>query len=148
MNRAIGWDHAAFELKNAVIEHLKELEIEVIDVGTYSNERTDYPIYADKVSKLVQSKEVRHGILICGTGIGMSIAANKHRGIRAVACSEPYSAAASRRHNQANVLCFGARVVGTGLAFDIVDSFLEAKYEGGRHQKRVDMLNALDEAKL
>ncbi len=144
MNIAIGCDHAAFELKNAVIEHLKELEIEVIDVGTYSNERTDYPIYADKVSNLVESKEVRYGILICGTGVGMSIAANKHKGIRAVVCSEPYSAAASKRHNQANVLCFGARVVGTGLAFDIVDSFLEAKYEGGRHQKRVDMLNALD----
>lgn len=144
MKIAIGCDHVAVELKQQVIEHLKSNNYEVINVGADTNERTHYPIYADKVSKLVQNQSVDYGILICGTGVGMSIAANKHKGIRAVVCSDTFSAKASKQHNNSNVLCFGARVVGPNLAFDIVDSFLNSSYEGGRHQVRVDMLDKLD----
>ena len=144
MKLAIGCDHAALELKNNVIIYLKENKYDVIDVGTYTEESTSYPIYAHKVCEEVQNINVDYGILICGTGIGMSIAANKHKGIRAVACSDAFSAKASKQHNDSNVLCFGARVVGKGLAFEIVDAFLNSKYEGGRHQKRVDMLIELD----
>ncbi len=145
MKVAIGSDHVGFSLKEIVIDYLKSTKIDIIDVGANSADRTDYPIYAKKVANLVRNKEVEYGILICGTGVGMSIAANKHKGIRAVVCSEPYSAAASKRHNDANILCFGARVVGTELAFNIVDSFLEANYEGGRHQKRIEMLDVIDD---
>lgn len=144
MKIAIGCDHTAVDLKLSVIKHLESKGIDVFDVGTHDQTRTHYPIYADLVSKKVQKKEVDEGILICGTGVGMSIAANKHHGIRAVVCSDTFSAHASKEHNNANVLCFGARVVGAALANDIVDSFLNASYEGGRHQTRVDMLNALD----
>jgi ribose 5-phosphate isomerase B len=144
MKLAIGCDHVAVELKKIMIDHFEENGHEVIDVGTNSTERTHYPIYANLVCNLVQKKEVDKGILICGTGIGMSIAANKHRGIRAVACSDTFSAKASREHNDTNVLCFGSRVVGQGLACDIADTFLGAEFEGGRHQIRVDMLNDIE----
>ncbi|XMB72893.1 ribose 5-phosphate isomerase B [Mycoplasmatota bacterium WC30] len=144
MKIAIGCDHVAVTLKNEVIEHLKKNNYDVVDVGTYTEERAHYPVYAAKVSVMVQNKEADYGILICGTGVGMSIAANKHKGIRAVVCSDTFSAKASKQHNDSNVLCFGARVVGNELAFDIVDSFLNAEYQGERHQIRVDMLNDLD----
>ena len=141
---AIGSDHVGFELKNTLRKYLEELEIEHLDVGTNSPERTDYPLYARQVAKLVASGEAGLGILICGTGVGMSIAANKVRGIRAVVCSEPYSASLARKHNDANVLCFGARVVAAGLACMILDAFLEAEYEGGRHARRIKMIAELE----
>lgn len=140
----IGSDHVGFELKNDIKKHLEGLGIECLDVGAQSSERTDYPLYARKVAHLVASGEAELGILICGTGVGMSIAANKVPGIRAVVCSEPYSAALARQHNDANVLCFGARVVASGLARMIVDAFLEAVYEGGRHACRVDMIKEME----
>ncbi len=140
----VGCDHAAFELKKKVIEHLAARGIEVIDVGTHSAESCDYPNFAHAVCKNVQDGVTELGILICGTGIGMSIAANKHRGIRAAACSDTFSARLTRMHNDANVLCFGERVVGMGLACDLVDSFIDADFEGGKHQRRVDMITAIE----
>ena len=142
----IGCDHAACELKAQVIEHLKERGIESIDVGTYSSDSCNYPDYAHKVCKNVQDGVTELGILICGTGIGMSMAANKHKGTRAAVCSDTFSARLTREHNNANVLCFGARVVGMGLAFDLVDNFIDAEFEGGKHQTRVDMITAIEEA--
>lgn len=144
MKIAIGSDHTAVDLKSDIIDFLNEQGYEVVDVGPTSKERTHYPIYAHEVCQLIQNKEVSYGVLICGTGIGMSIAANKHKGIRAVACSDTFSAKASKQHNDSNVVCFGARVVGNELAKDIVASFLNAEYEGGRHQQRVDMLTDLE----
>ena len=140
----VGCDHAAFELKKKVIEHLAARGIEVIDVGTHSAESCDYPNFAHAVCKNVQDGVTELGILICGTGIGMSIAANKPRGIRAAACSDTFSARLTRMHNDANVLCFGERVVGMGLACDLVDSFIDADFEGGKHQRRVDMITAIE----
>lgn len=137
---AIGCDHAAYELKLTVIEHLKERGYECIDVGTHSSASCNYPEYAHAVCQKIQSGECERGILICGTGIGMSMAANKHKGIRAAACSDTYSARLTRMHNDANILCFGERVVGQGLALDIVDAYLDAEFEGGKHQARIDML--------
>lgn len=144
MNIAIGSDHVGLELKPIIIDYLKELGHKVEDFGTYTNERTDYPIYAKKVSEGVSSGNFERGILICGTGIGMSIAANKTVGIRAVACSEPYSAKLSREHNNTNILTFGSRVVGSELAKMIVKEWLEAEYEGGRHQRRIDMISDIE----
>ena len=140
----VGCDHAAFELKKKVIEHLNARGIEVIDVGTHSAESCDYPDFAHAVCKNVQDGVTELGILICGTGIGMSMAANKHRGIRAAACSDTFSARLTRMHNDANVLCFGERVVGMGLACDLVDNFIDADFEGGKHQRRVDMITAIE----
>ena len=140
----VGCDHAAFELKKKVIEHLNARGIEVIDVGTHSAESCDYPDFAHAVCKNVQDGVTELGILICGTGIGMSMAANKHRGIRAAACSDTFSARLTRMHNDANVLCFGERVVGIGLACDLVDNFIDADFEGGKHQRRVDMITAIE----
>jgi ribose 5-phosphate isomerase B len=141
---AIGSDHVGFELKKYIKKHLEGLGIECLDVGASSSERTDYPLYARQAARLVTSGEAELGILICGTGVGMSIAANKVAGIRAVVCSEPYSAALARQHNDANVLCFGAQVVASGLARMIVDAFLEAVYEGGRHTCRLDMIKEIE----
>lgn len=142
----VGSDHAGYSLKLTVIEHLKERGYEVIDVGTDSPASCDYPIFAHAVCKNVQDGVTELGILICGTGVGMSIAANKHRGIRAAACSDTFSARLTRMHNNANVLCFGERVVGAGLACDLVDNFLDAEFEGGKHQRRVDLITAIEEA--
>ncbi len=144
----IGCDHAGYELKLQVIEHLKELGIEVIDVGTDSTASCDYPVYAHKLCKNIQDGVTELGILICGTGIGMSMVANKHKGIRAAVCSDTFSARLTRQHNNANVLCFGARVVGMGVAFDLVDAFLSAEYEGGKHAKRVGMITAVEKDEL
>lgn len=141
----IGCDQAAYELKLEVMEHLKENGIEYIDVGTYSTDSVHYPDYAHKVCEKIRSGECDMGILICGTGIGMSMVANKHKGIRAACCSDTFSARLTRMHNDANVLCFGARVIGKGLAFDIVDEFLKAEFEGGRHKTRVDMMMSYEE---
>ena len=140
----IGCDHAAYELKLKVIEHLKTQGIEVEDVGTNSTASCDYPDFADALCKKIMSGEFERGILICGTGIGMSMAANKHKGIRAACCSDTFSARLTREHNDANVLCFGARVVGEGLAYDLVDLFVSTDYEGGKHARRVAMVDALD----
>ena len=142
---AIGCDHGAFELKNQMVEHFKKRGIELKDVGCYSLDSCDYPEYAKKVTDLVTSGECELGILICGTGIGMSLAANKVNGVRAAACSEVYSAKLTRMHNDANVLCLGARVIGIETAKMMVDAFVETDFEGGRHQRRVDMITALEE---
>lgn len=144
MKIAIGCDHVGFELKGKVTEHLKEKGIEVVDFGTNSPDRTDYPIYGESVAHAVANKECDKGILICGTGVGISISANKVKGIRAVVCSEPYSALLSRRHNDTNILAFGARVVGLDLALMIVDAWLSGEYEGGRHAKRVQMISDIE----
>lgn len=145
MKIAIGCDHVGYELKNKVIEHLKEKNIECADYGTNSTQRTDYPIYGEAVAHAVANKECDMGILICGTGVGISLSANKVKGIRAVVCSEPYSALLSRQHNNTNILAFGSRVVGLDLALMIVDAWLSGEFEGGRHQKRIDMITAIEE---
>ena len=142
---AIGCDHAGIEIKNVVITHLHKRGIECVDVGTHTTESCHYPVFADAVCKKVTSRECELGILICGTGIGMSIAANKHKGIRAACCSDTFSAKLTREHNDANVLCFGERVVGAGLATELVDAFIDAEYlNSGNHVVRVAMLDELD----
>lgn len=140
----IGSDHAGFGLKEKVKAHLAERGIEVVDKGTYTSESCNYVSYAHAVCEAVTAGEAPLGILICGTGIGMSMAANKHAGIRAAACSDTFSARMTRMHNDANVLCMGERVIGYGLACDMVDLFVDTPFLGGRHQARVDALNALD----
>ena len=141
----MGSDHAGFGLKQKVKAHLESRGFEVIDVGTDTPESCNYTIYADALCKVIQSGEASLGILVCGTGIGMSMAANKHAGIRAAACENTFSARMTRMHNDANVLCFGERVIGYGLACDMVDLFVDTPFEGGRHQARVDDINALDQ---
>ena len=145
MKIAIGNDHSALELKAVVIKHLEENGHEVVDYGTNTNESCDYPIYGEKVALAIKNNEAELGILICGTGIGISLAANKVPGIRAAVCSEPYSAKMTRAHNNANILAFGARVVGQDLAKMIVDAFVNTKFEGERHQRRVDMLTEIEQ---
>ncbi len=140
----IGCDHAAVDMKNQVADDLRSKGYEVTDVGTYTNDSCDYPVIAHELCTKIQDGSHKLGILICGTGIGMSMAANKHHGIRAACCSEPYSAQLTRQHNDANVLCFGARVVGLGTALQLVDAFLNTNYEGGRHQRRVDLVNQIE----
>lgn len=147
MKIAIGNDHSAVEMKREIEAHLKAKGYEVLNLGTDSSDSVDYPVYGEKVARAVTSGEAELGIAICGTGVGISISCNKVRGIRAVCCSEPYSAKLSRMHNNSNVLCFGARVIGPELAKMIVDEWLGASFEGGRHQRRVDEIAAL-EAKL
>ncbi|GAA0735986.1 ribose 5-phosphate isomerase B [Clostridium oceanicum] len=148
MKIAIGNDHVGYELKCEIVKYLKENNYEVTDVGHYDSNRTDYPLYAKMVSDLVVKGEVDRGILICGTGVGISIAANKVKGIRAVCCSEPYSAKLSKEHNNTNVLAFGARVIGVELAKMITDSWLNAEYEGGRHGKRIDMIKDIENSQF
>ena len=147
MRIGIGNDHSALELKAEIIEYLKEKGHEIVDYGTNSNESCDYPLYGEKVGKAVVAKEVDRGILICGTGLGISLAANKVKGIRAVVCSEPYTAKMSREHNDCNVLALGARVVGAELAKMIVDVWLNTEFEGGRHQRRVDLIMNIENQK-
>lgn len=145
MNIVIGCDHAGFAIKNAVIEHIKEKGYNCIDVGTNSEESCHYPVYAHAACEKILSGECQLGILICGTGIGMSIAANKHDGIRAACCSDTFSARLTREHNNANILCFGERVVGVGLAIDLVDAFLGAEYlNSGNHVTRVEMISDIE----
>ncbi len=141
---AIGCDHGAYLLKNKVVNHLDNLGIKYIDFGTNSSDSVHYPIYANYVCEAIQKGEADIGILLCSTGIGMSMAANKHRGIRAALCSDTYSARFTRMHNNANVICMGALTTGEGLAIDILDSFLSAEFEGGRHELRVNMFMELE----
>lgn len=145
MRIGIGNDHVAIELKNTIKEHLEQQGYEVVDFGTNSPERFDYPISGYKVGKAVASGDVDLGVLICGTGVGISLAANKVHGIRACVCSDPYSAKLSREHNNTNIIAFGARVVGPELAKMIVDEWLGATFQGGRHQRRIDMLAEIEE---
>ena len=141
----MGSDHAGYNLKLKVKAHLESRGFEVMDVGTNSPESCNYTVYAHALCEAIQKGEAPLGILVCGTGIGMSMAANKHKGIRAACCENTFSARMTRMHNNANVLCFGERVIGYGLACDIVDQFVDTAFEGGRHQARVDDINALDE---
>lgn len=142
---AIASDHAGYDLKEEIKKHLSERGIEFIDYGTNnSTDSVNYPDFAHALCSSIQSGETDLGILVCGTGIGMSMAANKHAGIRAACCSDTFSARLTRKHNDANVLCFGARVIGIGVAADLVDVFIDTEFEGGRHTKRVEMLNELD----
>lgn len=140
MKIAIGNDHSAIDMKNEIKEFVESLGHEVMDLGTNAPESCDYPVYGEKVGKAVVSGEADLGIAICGTGVGISLAANKVAGIRACVCSEPYTAKLSRLHNNSNVLAFGARVIGPELAKMIVETWLNAEFEGGRHQRRVDMI--------
>lgn len=144
MKIAIGNDHAAVEMKNIIKEYLEEKGYEVINFGTDTLDSVDYPLYGEKVGNAVVSGEADLGIAICGTGVGISIACNKVNGVRAVCCSEPYSAKLSRIHNNSNVLCFGARVIGPELAKMIVDEWLGAEFLGGRHQRRVDIISEIE----
>lgn len=141
---AIGCDHGGFELKGHIIEHLKEKGIEFKDYGTYSEASVDYPDCAKPVCEAVQNGTAERGILICGTGIGISIAANKYKGIRAALCSDVYSAKMSKQHNNANIICLGGRVTGRELAFMIVDTWLETEFEGGRHENRIAKIHAAE----
>lgn len=145
MKIAIGCDHGGFQLKGEIISYLKEEGYEVQDFGTYSEESCDYPDYAVKVAELVAAKENELGIIICGTGIGVSIVANKVPGIRAALCSDTFSAHATRQHNNANILTMGQRVVGPGLALDIVKTFLTSEFEGGRHERRIERIKQIEQ---
>lgn len=144
MKLVVGSDHVGLPLKRHLIEYLKQQGHEIIDVGADSEERTDYPIYGCKAAQLVISGEADYGVLVCGTGVGISFAANKVNGIRAVVCSEPYSAYMARLHNNANMVSMGARVIGEAVAEQIVDAFLKTDYEAGRHQRRIDMLSEIE----
>jgi len=145
MKIGFGCDHVAFELKNELMEHLNKKGIECIDYGTFEGaKRVNYPEFGVKVAEAVVEGECDLGILICGTGVGISLSANKVPGIRAVVCSEPYSAKLSKEHNNTNILAMGARVVGSELAKLIVDSWLDAEFEGGRHQTRIDMIHEIE----
>ena len=144
MKIAMAADHGGYELKKIIIEHLKEKGIETKDVGCYSTESVDYPDIAEAVCVPVAAGAFDFGILVCGTGIGISIAANKVDGIRAAHCTDAYSAAKAKEHNNANVICLGGRITGVDLALTIVDAYLGAEFEGGRHQTRVDKIMALE----
>ena len=141
----IGSDHGGYPLKEEIKKHLDEIGVAYKDFGTNTPDSCDYPIYAEAVARAVVSGEVEKGILICGTGIGISIAANKVKGIRAALCGDCYSAEYTRRHNDANVLTMGARVTGGGLACKIVDTFLTTEFEGGRHARRVALIADIEE---
>jgi ribose 5-phosphate isomerase B len=141
---ALGCDHGGFALMKEIIKSLDERGLEYKNFGTYSEDSCDYPDIAEPVARAVAAGEFDRGILICGTGIGMAIAANKIPGIRAALCSDTFSAEMTRRHNDANILALGARVIGPGLALHILDAFLNTPFEGGRHARRVDMLHRLE----
>lgn len=142
---AVASDHAGLPLKLEIIKLLEERGLEYRDYGTYTTESCDYPQFGEAAARAVASGECDRGLLFCGTGIGISLSANKVRGIRCAVCSEPYSARMSRLHNNANMLALGARVVGTDLARMIVETWLDAEFEGGRHSRRVDMITAIEE---
>ena len=137
----VGCDHAAVELKESLVVQLRDAGHEVFDLGISEGEKADYPDLAHPVCEKVLSHKDAFGLLICGTGIGMSMAANRHRGIRAALCGDVFSATMTRAHNDANVLCLGARVTGVGLASQILSAFCSASFEGGRHQRRIDKIN-------
>ena len=146
MKVGISNDHSAVELKNSVLQHLLEKGYDVINYGTDSTESYDYPLAGSVLAKAIQNKEVDLGIAICGTGVGISIACNKHKGIRACCCSEATSARLTREHNDANIICFGARVISNELANDIVDTFLTTPFSNGeRHKRRIAQIHAIEE---
>lgn len=138
---ALGCDHGGINLKNAIVEYLKDNDIEFIDYGCYTTESVDYPEYAKKVAISIQEGKADKGILCCGTGIGISIAANKYKGIRAALCTNEFMAEMTRRHNNANILCMGGRVINEKTALNLTKVFLNTEFEGGRHQKRIDMIS-------
>ena len=140
-------DHAGFPLKEEIKKHLEERNIEYKDCGAFSTDSCDYVVNAQKACDLITNGECDKGILCCGTGIGISMAANKVKGIRAACCSDYFSAKYTRMHNDANVLCMGARVVGAGLALELVDVFLDTEFEGGRHQRRIDQISDIENGK-
>lgn len=144
MKIAIGCDHGGLAHKNAIAEHLKERGFEVTDFGIYEQVSVDYPVIAEKVCQSIVSGENEMGILVCGTGIGMSLAANKIKGIRAAVLSDHFSAKYTRLHNNSNVLCLGGRVIGEGTAIELADIFVDTQFEGGRHQRRVDMITEIE----
>lgn len=144
MKIAIGCDHAGPALKAEIMAHLDEKGVEYVDFGIQEGEKVDYPDKAKEVCEKVSAGEFDRAVLICGTGIGMSMSANKIKGIRAACCSDYFSAKYTRAHNDANVLCIGARVVGPGLAIELVDVFLDTQFEGGRHQRRVYKISELE----
>ncbi|MEK4560628.1 ribose 5-phosphate isomerase B [Staphylococcus sp. FSL K6-3157] len=144
MKIGIGNDHVAVDFKYKVKDYLEELGHEVVDFGTDSEERTDYPKYGKNVAESIVKGEVDKGILICGTGVGISLSANKVKGIRAVVCSEPYTAKLSRQHNNTNILAFGSRVIGIDLAKMIVNEWVSTEFEGGRHQNRINMIDDIE----
>lgn len=144
MKIAIGSDHAGFELKEEIRKYLDSKGYEYIDCGVYNTDSADYPVQAKLTCDKIISGECDRGILCCGTGIGISIAANKVKGIRAACCSDYFSAKYTRLHNDANVLCMGNRVIGKGAALELVEVFLTTEFEGGRHQRRVDLITALE----
>lgn len=148
MKVALGCDHGGFVLKAKVVETLQKLGAEVVDFGTNNEESVDYPIYAEKVAHAVADKVCELGVLLCGTGIGMSIAANKVKGIRAAVLSDTFSAKATRQHNNSNILCLGGRVVTPEDAAKLVTVWYTTEYEGGRHQKRVDMITEIENKNL
>lgn len=145
MKIAVAADHAGFNLKTEIAAYLAELGHEVVDAGTNAPERTDYPIWGSRAARLVASGECERAIIVCGSGIGISIAANKVHGARCVVCTEPYSAEMARRHNNANMLALGERFVGVDMAKAIVDAFLGAEFEGGRHEGRVDLFAKIEQ---
>ena len=145
MKIIIGSDHGGIHLKEVLKQHLAERGIEVTDAGTYTEESCDYPDIALKVCREITEGKSERGILVCGTGIGMSMAANKVKGIRAALCGDVFSAAMSREHNDANVICLGERVLGPGLAVRILDAWLDTEFAGGRHARRVDKIMAIEE---
>ena len=132
-------DHGGYKLKNQIIEFLKQKDIEIEDYGCYTESACDYPIVAQKVAQAILEDNNKKGILVCGTGIGMSIAANRFPGIRASHCTDTFSARMTRMHNDSNILCLGERITGTGLALDIVEAWLNAEFEGGKHLRRINM---------
>lgn len=144
MKIALGSDHAGFPLKKEIMKHLESKNIEFKDFGTFSEESCDYPDYGQKVGEQVASKNYEFGILVCGTGIGISIAANKIPGVRAALCGDTFSAHACREHNNANILALGERIIGVGLALDIVDTFLNAEFQGGRHERRINKITEIE----
>ena len=142
---ALGCDHGGYALKQEIMKHLTERGIEYRDYGTFSTDSCDYPDYGEAVGRAVASGECERGIVVCGTGIGISIAANKVHGVRCALCGDCFSAQMAREHNDANVLALGARVLGPGLALKIVDTFLDAEFQGGRHARRVAKIMALED---
>jgi ribose 5-phosphate isomerase B len=142
MKIIIGSDHAGFELKSECVNYIKNvLNIEVDDIGVYDKSSADYPRFAHKVSKAISEGEYERGILICGSGVGMAMVANRHKGVRAALCQDIYTARMSRMHNDANVLTMGERITGKGLALEILENFLTTPFEGGRHKKRVEQID-------
>lgn len=144
MKIALGCDHGGFEHKNAIFEHLTKLGHEVTDFGIHELKSIDYPEIAENVARSIADGTAERGILVCGTGIGMSLAANKIKGIRAAVCSDHFSAKYTRLHNDANILCLGGRVIGIGTTLELVDLFLTTEFEGGRHKQRIDMITAIE----